>query len=321
MSILLVEDSEDIVAILNRHLEKMGYKNTLNAASAELAFGILGMPGGNINKEVELILMDIGLPGLDGIEACRKIKSYQWYYDIPIIMVTADSSVTTLENAFKAGAIDYLTKPVKMIELRARVGSALKLKHEMDRRKAREVELEAMTRQLKEANRILTNLSYIDALTGVANRRYFDDYFEQEWKKAFRDHTFISVIMVDIDFFKMFNDTEGHSAGDECLRRIAGALSDSMRRPGDFIARYGGEEFISVLPDTSIDGAAIIGETMRTNVCSLNIGFANSKTVTVSIGAAATIPDKTMTIKWLISEANRALFTAKKSGKNQVKVF
>ncbi|KWT76802.1 GGDEF domain-containing response regulator [Candidatus Magnetominusculus xianensis] len=323
MSILIVEDSDDICLIMNRHLTKIGYKNILLAASAEEAFDIIGLDKGDsgINKDVELILMDIGLPGLDGIGACKKIKSNHWYNDVPIIMVTGDTSVISLENAFKAGAIDYITKPVKMIELRARVDSALKLKNEMDRRKAREIELEALTRQLKEANRILTNLSYIDGLTGVANRRYFDDYSEQEWKKAFRGHNFISVVLVDIDFFKQLNDTEGHLYGDDCLRRVAGALSDALRRPGDFIARYGGEEFVSVLPDTTLDGAALIGETMRTNVNSLNLCFAQSKTVTVSIGIAGMIPDKSRTLQWLISEADRALYTAKKSGKNQVKVF
>ncbi|MEO5360032.1 MAG: diguanylate cyclase [Nitrospirota bacterium] len=323
MSILIVEDSDDICLIMNRHLTKIGYKNILLAASAEEAFDIIGLDkyDSKINKDIELILMDIGLPGLDGIGACQKIKSNHWYNDVPIIMVTGDTSVISLENAFKAGAIDYITKPVKMLELRARVDSALKLKNEMDRRKAREIELEALTRQLKEANRILTNLSYIDGLTGVANRRYFDDYSEQEWKKAFRGRNFISVVLVDIDFFKQLNDTEGHPYGDECLRRIAGALSDALRRPGDFIARYGGEEFVSVLPDTTLDGAALIGETMRTNVNNLNISFAHTKTVTVSIGIAGMIPDKSRTLQWLISEADRALYTAKKSGKNQVKVF
>ncbi|MBF0456261.1 MAG: diguanylate cyclase [Nitrospirae bacterium] len=323
MLILIVEDSKDISLLLNRYLEEMGYNDILLAYSAEEAVDILGLnkANGSINKGVELILMDIDLPGLDGIGACQKIKFNQWYKDIPIIMITADNSTASLEQAFKAGAIDYITKPVKMIELRARVGSALSLKQEMDSRKTREKELEGLTRQLKEANRILTNLSYIDGLTGVANRRYFDKYSDQEWKKAFREHYFISVIIVDIDFFKHLNDTEGHPAGDECLSRVAGALSDAMRRPGDFIARYGGEEFVSVLPNTTLDGAAIIGETMRTNVCGLNIPFAQSKIVTVSIGIAGTIPDKSRTLQWLISEADRALYTAKKSGKNQVKVF
>ncbi|MBF0568998.1 MAG: diguanylate cyclase [Nitrospirae bacterium] len=323
MAILVVEDSEDISLILNRFLEKMGYKNVMLAGSAEEAIDIIGLSkkGGTVNRDIELILMDIELPGLDGIGACQKIKSDQWFKEIPIIMLTADTSAISLENAFKAGAIDYITKPVKMVELRARIGSALSLKQEMDRRKASEIELEALTRQLKEANRILTNLSYIDGLTGVANRRYFDDYSDQEWKKAFREHSFISVIIVDIDYFKQFNDTEGHPAGDECLRRVAGALSDALRRPGDFIARYGGEEFVSILPNTTLDGAAIIGETMRTNICDLNIRFAQSKKTTVSIGIAGAIPDKSKTIQWLISGADRALYTAKKSGKNQVKVF
>ncbi|MBF0555233.1 MAG: diguanylate cyclase [Nitrospirae bacterium] len=323
MSILIVEDSEDTSLLLNRFLEKMGYNNVLLAGSAEEAIDIIGLSkkGGTVNKDIELILMDIDLPGLDGIRACQKLKSDLWYKDIPIIMLTAGTSDISLEDAFKAGAIDYIVKPVKMLELCARIGSALGLKQEMDRRKASERELETLARQLKEANRILTNLSYIDGLTGVANRRYFDEYSGQEWKKAFREHSFISVIIVDIDYFKQFNDTDGHPAGDECLRLVAGALSDALRRPGDFIARYGGEEFVSILPNTTLDGAAIIGETMRTNVCGLNIRFAQSKTTTVSIGIAGTIPGKSKTIQWLISEAGRALHTAKKSGKNQVKVF
>ena len=186
-------------------------------------------------------------------------------------MVTAKAEGVDLKSAFDAGAVDYVTKPVKKIEFLTRIRSVLRLKHEMDKRKARERELLEMTQELDRANQRLKYLSYIDELTDIANRRYFEENFDQEWNRAMRYSRSLALVMIDIDMFKNYNDTYGHKEGDVCLRKVATALKHTLKRPGDFVARYGGEEFITVLPDTDITGAAAIAESMRSDVRSLRI--------------------------------------------------
>lgn len=161
----------------------------------------------------------------------------------------------------------------------------------------------------------------LDGLTGIANRRYFDEYLEREWKRAIRCGKPLSLIMCDIDYFKAYNDTYGHLNGDECLKKVALALSDTIKRPGDLVARYGGEEFAVVLPETDQHGAVIIAEILRTDVESLKIehvNSSNSKYVTISLGVAAAIPSMDSSFTELIIAADKALYQAKKEGRNRV---
>lgn len=325
MGILIVDDSEDQLLLLERLLNKAGYRDIVLANSAVEAIHILKECNAS-SRTTDLILMDIMMPEIDGIEACYRIKEVECLKDTPIVMVTALTDVEKLQRAFSAGAVDYIVKPVKKIELLARVSSILRLKHEIDRRKAHEKELEELTGKLETANKMLERISVTDALTGIPNRRYFDEFMGLEWLRAMRDQTPLSLIMVDIDFFKVFNDTYGHQAGDDCLKRVAAALRDALKRPADIVARYGGEEFGAVLPDTDLDGAVVVAEAIRLDVEALGISHNKSaylskvsNFVTISLGVASIIPNEASSPERLISMADNALYKAKEEGRNRVR--
>ncbi len=316
MAILLVDDSVDSRLLVQRFLEHEGHWAFLMAGSVPEALKILEEKG----QDVELILMDLNLPGMDGIEGCRRIAGDPRFRDIPVIMVTGSSEDEHLPAAFQAGAVDFLLKPVNALELGARVRSVLRLKKEMDQRKAREAELVETTYKLAEANRELQRLSSLDGLTGITNRRRFDEVLAHEWKRAMRDRTPLSVILTDIDHFKAYNDRYGHLAGDDCLRRVAGALRDAVQRPGDTVARYGGEEFVAVLAGTDLTGAGAVAETMRAAIERLGVDHAASPTAsraTISLGVASTVPDDGTQPATLVAAADEALYEAKKGGRNR----
>lgn len=322
--IVIVDDSRVSQMLIKSILESAGYKDLLVTYSPMEAYKTLEkwLDEGFINT-VDLILMDIIMPDIDGIEACRLFKRNRRLQDVPIIMISGKTNVEDLERAFAAGAIDYITKPPNSIELLARVRSALRFKQEMDSRKAREQELLEVKRQLEEANSILQHLSFIDGLTGIANRRRFDEMLKNEWNRGMRPGLPLALIIFDIDLFKKYNDSLGHQAGDTCLKQVAQALKETLKRPGDLAVRYGGEEFAAILPNTSLEGAANIAETIRTSVENLKIlhhASEVSKYVTVSLGVAARIPNPYSSLEVLIEEADRALYQAKKDGRNRLKI-
>jgi len=321
MGILIVDDSADARLLLESLLKKAGYGDIALTESAYEAIEYLDMDGA---EGIDLILMDVLMPGMDGVEACRRIRKNTRLQDIPVIMVTAKTEEVDLKFAFDAGAVDYVTKPIKKIEFLTRIRSVLKLKHETDKRKARERELLEMTKKLDRANQRLEYLSYMDELMDIANRRYFEEHFKMEWNRARRYSKNLSLIMADIDLFKKYNDTYGHKEGDACLRKVATALKHTLKRPGDFVARYGGEEFVAVLPNTDLTGAAVIAESMRSNVRSLEIKHNGNPAVgkvTISLGVASTMPRSgKITPDTLIIEADKALYAAKQNGRNRVEV-
>lgn len=325
MRILVVDDSAVSLLLLERILNKAGYNDLRIVKSAEGAFHELGMNAPDISSfssTVDLVLMDVVMHGMDGIEATRCIKAMKPLCDLPIIMVTGSTGTESLQKAFDAGAIDYVTKPVNKVELLARVRSALRLKQEMDRRKEREEELLTVTRQLEGANKVLQRLSFVDGLTGVANRRYFDDALKKEWRRANRLNKPLSLIMVDIDFFKRFNDTYGHQAGDDCLKAVASVLSVCFRRAGDLVARYGGEEFTVIMPVTELKDAEMLAEKAREKIELLKIRHDRSETseyVTISLGVASIIPDCKASEVDIVAAADGALYQAKHEGRNRAK--
>lgn len=322
MSILVVDDSKVTCKIIKQILNTEGHKDVITADSAMEAFNQLHMDDlQDKTLDVDLIIMDIVMPFINGVDACRLIKSDFRYRDVPVIMLTGISDKDILRSAFSAGAIDYILKPPDAIELTARTNSALKLKRETDMRKAREIELLETTRMLEEANRILHSLSSYDGLTGISNRRYFDAEIKNEWERAARYGRPLSVILFDIDYFKQYNDIYGHLAGDDCLKQITRALKTLFKRVGDIFARYGGDEFVAVLPETGLDGAEVVAELLRENVESLSIQHDGSKVsgnVTVSVGVAATVPVAGDLPESLIGAADKALYRAKQQGRNRV---
>jgi diguanylate cyclase (GGDEF)-like protein len=323
MDILVVDDSEDQLLVLKSILSEKGYKKIHLANSADEAFNLLGLKNKKKKKpKIDLILMDIIMPKTNGIEACSRIKQENSLKDTPVIMITANREEAQLQAAFQAGAIDYITKPINITELLARVRSALRLKMETDSRKERERELTEMAEQLDAANKKLKRMSYLDGLTGVPNRRYFEEFFAREWKNAIRVKSCLSLIMFDIDCFKAYNDTYGHLNGDDCLKKIARNLNNSLKRPRDFLCRYGGEEFIAVLPDTDKKGALSVAERFLQETEKLKITHKSSpvsKNVTISIGVSTINPDATTKPTSFINKADKALYKAKQSGRNCIK--
>ena len=316
--ILIVDDSRLARAATAASLRAAGYQDIQEAASAEEALALLGGGG----AQVDLVLLDIVLPDADGITACARIKQNKDLKGIPVIMVTSQDSQDTLQEAFKAGAMDYITKPIKEVELTARVRSALALKLEMDRRREREKELRKLTRQLAKANQELRLLSSRDGLTRVANRRYYEEQFARQWAQCAREREPLSLLMIDIDRFKGYNDRYGHLAGDDCLRQVAQALQSGLKRPVDLLARYGGEEFVAVLPYTGAGGARVVAEELRAAVQALGLEHAEGPAgvVTISLGAATCQPAPDQDHQTIVAAADQALYAAKEQGRNQVRV-
>lgn len=320
MNILIVDDSIVSRTFLTDMLQEAGYSNIMIAGSMEEVFSRFCSDNSYSCTLVDLVLLDIHLPGKDGIEGCRELKQTEQFRDIPVIIISGLKQLEHLEPAFDAGAIDYLTKPPKRLELEVRVRSALKLKREMDHRKARERELLEMATRLEEANRQLQLISTRDGLTGLANRHAGNDFIAREWLRAIREQMDFSVIMVDIDCFKRYNDTYGHLQGDECLKAVATALGRGMHRPLDLLVRYGGEEFMALLPDTDLTGAAAVAEAMQAEVAGLALDHNTSSVaprVTVSIGVASMVPWQDVPVEQLIAAADRALYRAKQDGRNR----
>lgn len=314
--ILIVDDSPRARVLMESILRGQGYSELTSVESAEQAFALLGLESGAEARpaDFDLILMDLLMPEVDGLEACRRTKSSPRLADTPLIMVTAEDSAESLKEAFEAGAIDYVKKPVNRVELMARVKSALRLKQEMDCRKAREAELMVLTEKLRK-------LSVIDGLTGIANRRNFDDELARAWRRGQRESSSLALIIADVDYFKSFNDRYGHLAGDDCLWRVAQVLAQSVKRPFDLVARYGGEEFAVLLPDTRGTGAEQLAEEMRKAVDSLDIGNIHAqdvRRVTISAGVAAVIPQPGSEPAGLIAVADGCLYRAKREGRNRV---
>ncbi len=248
----------------------------------------------------DLILLDVVMPEMDGYETCRRLKEDPVTRDIPIIFVTALDDEMDEKKGLELGASDYITRPLRpaIIHVRIRL-------HLENRRQRRELERLACT----------------DLMTGLANRARFDEMLEMEWLRHRRQGQVLSLVMMDVDYFKKYNDHYGHCAGDDCLRGVARALLGGLRRPMDLLARYGGEEFVALLPQVDDQGVLHIAEKLRASVAALKLPHAQSDTaehVTISLGCATMVPHASQQPRTLVEAADRMLYQAKAQGRNQV---
>ncbi len=287
-AILIVEDDTAIQALLTAVLS-VNYDLTVIGTGQE---ALNQMATGAF----DLILLDVGLPDMDGFTVCRQLKSDTRTREVPVIFLTSRNSAQDEVKGLEAGGIDYIAKPINPAILWARVNKHVELKHSRD---------------------ALSQMARLDGLTGLSNRRTFDDILDREWRRLARVGQHLSIIMFDVDHFKLYNDTYGHGPGDVCLKKIARCAVDALQRPADMVARYGGEEFVAVLPDTQVAGAEAVAQAIRENVAAQNIPHEKSPTakhVTVSLGH---IPKIGRPPTDLVTAADHALYEAKKTGRDR----
>ncbi len=315
--VLLVDDQVIVAEALRRML----------ASEADIELHYCADPSKAIDMAQEvrptIILQDLVMPGIDGLTLVRIFRSNPATATVPVIVLSNKEDPRDKSEAFSAGASDYLVKLPDKIELVARIRAHSKsfltqLQRDDAFRKLRELQA-----QLEVSNEALQRLSCLDGLTGIANRRRFDEFFGNEWMRAVRRETPLAVILVDIDYFKTYNDNYGHQRGDETLTQVATSLSTVLNRPADLVARYGGEEFVVVLPETTVTGAKLIAESLRQAVEKLDIAHeftSGDARVTVSLGVAGTRPTAERASSRLIEVADQALYEAKRQGRNRVVV-
>lgn len=323
MSILVVDNNKQTREAINKCLHDAGYGDLHLCHSSNDALEQLGITEQRRSPVIvglDLIIL-CNFRTTDDYDVINKIREQYQYHDIPLIVIAEEESVHPLQMAFAYGATDFIYAPYDDAELVARVRSSLRLKHEIDRRKAREKELTEVSKQLADLNRWLTRLSLIDSLTKVANRRAFDESIVQEWKRSQRNGEHVSLLMIDVDYFKNYNDSYGHREGDVCLTQIAHTIQNSLNRPGDLVCRYGGEEFAVLLPETDEDGAHFVATRILEHIEALNIVHETSKVadhVTVSIGACSAVAMPKLSCMEVVATADKALYEAKRAGRNQV---
>ncbi len=310
MKALVIEDTQTGLALVCSQLERMGI------TPIKARDGLTGLTLFE-RERPDLILLDIILPDIDGYEVARRIRAIEdrkkeW---TPIIFLTVRKEDEDLQLAITAGGDDYLIKPVSETVLASKVRA-------MQRIAQMRFSLLVMTDRLNIANLELQRLNAVDGLTGIANRRHFDEMLAKEWRRCMRDDQWLSLMICDVDFFKQYNDTYGHQAGDECLKSVARLLKEQLRRPADLVARYGGEEFAVILPGTGDAGARRLAQRMCRAVESEVIPHQYSPVapvVTLSIGVATAMPRQDdQSLDTLLQAADRALYQAKDQGRNQV---
>ncbi|MEG3988447.1 PleD family two-component system response regulator [Microcoleus sp. S28C3] len=332
-NILIVDDHPDNLRVLSAILTESGYQ-VRKAINGQLALKVAQ------NSPPTLILLDILMPEMDGYEVSSLLKTHPQTAEIPVIFISALDDVFDKVKAFDAGGVDYITKPFQSAEVLARIKNQLIIRNlylQLQKQAEKIAEQNALLQQeikdrkqaesaLVEANIKLQCLASLDSLTGVANRRQFDESLNKDWQRMARDQLPLSLILGDIDYFKKYNDTYGHLAGDFCLQQVAQAISRAIKRPADILARYGGEEFAVILPNTKAEGALKVAEAMRHEVLDLKIAHPQSavnKYVTLSLGVSSVVPQHTSDPSILIAAADKVLYEAKEQGRNRsiVKTF
>ena len=295
-TILVVDDMTTTLLLLH-DLLKDTYEVKI-AKSGTKALEILESP-----NDIDLILLDIEMPDINGYDVCKRIKNNETIKNIPIIFITGRTSQEDEEYGLNLGAIDYITKPFNKAIVKLRIKNYLDLKIKND---------------------MLEKLSMYDGLTNIRNRRFFDETFEKTFSEIKRDKKSLAVLMIDIDFFKPYNDNYGHGQGDETLRKVAKALEKTIKRASDFVARYGGEEFVILLKDINKDGVEAVANNLLNAIRELKITHEFSKIekyVTVSIGASFYNSSSDITKLELLLKADETLYNVKNSGRNNFAIL
>lgn len=306
-SILLVDDDPTVVGVLSNILQDVG----------RLRFATSGPDALRLARKYppDLVLLDIEMPGMNGFEVCSAMKATSELADVPIIFITSHDGGDEEVTGLSLGGVDFISKPPRPAQVVARVRMHLRMKQMAD---------------------VLRSAAYTDGLTGVANRRHFDEALSREWLRAQRTGSPMSLVLSDIDAFKKYNDHYGHQAGDQCLQRVALALRQVLHRPADLVARYGGEEFAVLLPETDATGARFLASQLLDAVDALGLPHAASPVadhVTLSVGVSAFDEnccgwvehpsDSRFTglvarppVSDLVAAADQALYAAKEAGRN-----
>ena len=320
VKILIVDDCLDNIKLLSMLLTTEGYeveKSDNGPLAIELARA----------SPPDLILLDICMPEMNGFEVCRILKRDRLTQNIPIIFLTALREIEDKAQAFSFGGDDYITKPFHIKEVLIRIENQLRKYRLQLELKAKNLRLEQENRELLNAedkllilNQKLNRLATLDSLTQIANRHRFDEFLNREWQRGRREQFPLSLILSDIDYFKLYNDRFGHQAGDTCLKNVAQAISRTVKRPADLVARYGGEEFAVILPQTPAENALLLAEQIRIEVKKLSLPHPESligSIVSLSLGVTSVVPQSQYTIRQLLVTADKALYKAKKQGRDR----
>lgn len=307
LKVLVVEDSKVALKAISGFIENMGV-HPLLAENGRDAIELY------TRERPDIILLDIILPDTDGYEVAKEIRRLQGKDEwTAIIFLSVMSKDEDLARGIEVGGDDYIMKPVGSVVVQAKVRAMYRLV-QMQRA------LVKLAGQLNDANQELQRLSMTDGLTGIANRRMFDLSLEREWRRCLRLKKPMSVVMLDVDNFKKYNDRYGHQDGDDCLRAVAQEVLRSAPRAGDLVARYGGEEFVMILGETDEAGAQWVAERIRQHVAGLNLPHKDTSYghVTVSCGVSSVLPGNDLSVDMLVKSADNALYLSKNQGRNTV---
>ena len=306
MKVLLAEDSRSIRMLISAYIEEAGHQ-VFAVENGQQAVDYFR------TERPDLIILDVTMPIKGGIEVAQEIRNLDNHEQdwIPIIFLSGMSESNDIGRGIDAGGDFFLIKPVSAIVFNAKLRAMKRITD--------------MCHQLQDTNRKLKLMAVKDGLTGLSNRRHFDEVMEKELKLATRSGTSLSFVLCDIDHFKQYNDNYGHQAGDDCLRVVAKTMEKVLKRPGDLVARYGGEEFGVIMPQTELRDAQVIAESIRHSTASLAVTHTYSSTadhVTISCGIATIKPckddDYASLTRTLIVTADEGLYRAKANGRNQV---